>query len=184
MKVKEIMICAFELCGRKDLADFLNGKGNAPVAEAQREAESMLRCYNLAENEIALDYLPIRRTETFYSDGAVLLSAFSQTPLEILSVKSEKGEALSFTQAEESIRVRAGKAVIEYSVRPRVKAQSDEAEIAGKGGGRVLALGAASEYALMSGMLDTAALLDRRFRDALTCACRERGGRIRMRRWV
>ena len=36
----------------------------------------------------------------------------------------------------------------------------------------------------MSGMFDAAALLDRRYRDALACACRERGGRLKMRRWA
>ena len=50
--------------------------------------------------------------------------------------------------------------------------------------GALLALGTACEFALMSGDMETAALLDKRYRDALACACRERGGRFRLRSWV
>ena len=99
-------------------------------------------------------------------------------------MRGARGEKLPFSQTEEGIRVRAGSAEITYSYRPAVKEADDEPSVSGKAGERVLALGTACEYALMSGLTDAAQLLDRRYRDALACACRERGGRLKMRRWV
>ncbi len=184
MKVKQIMSLAAELCGRRDVADFLNKGIAADTAAAEREGETLLRCYNLTENEIALDYLPLKRTEMLESDGMIPFTAFTAAPLEVFSVFNEAGEKLSFSLVEEGLRVRAGKAVVTYSYRPAVKEEDDEPSISGRAGERVLALGTACEYALMSGMLDAASLLDRRYRDAIACACRERGGRMKMRRWA
>ena len=53
MLVRKIMETAAALAGRGDLADFLGGKRVADVSAAQRDAETMLRCFNLAENEAA-----------------------------------------------------------------------------------------------------------------------------------
>lgn len=99
-------------------------------------------------------------------------------------MRDEAGRSLRFAAGEKGVRVREGRAVIRYSVRPRVKGPGDRPELSEKGDARLLALGTACEYALMSGNYDAASLLDRRYRDALACACRERGGRLRMRRWV
>lgn len=184
MRVKEILILAADLACRRDLADYLAGKNGEDASARAREEEMLLRCYNLAENEIALDYLPLRREECFESDGCVPYAAFAEPPVEILSVRDETGRSLRFAAGEKGVRVREGRAVIRYSVRPRVKGPGDRPELSEKGDARLLALGTACEYALMSGNYDAASLLDRRYRDALACACRERGGRLRMRRWV
>lgn len=184
MKVKNIMADAALLCGRRDLADYL-GKGETADAEASlKERETLLRCYNLAENELALDYLPLEKRDAFVSDGLVRYAAFSRPPVEILRVYGERGERLQFSAAEEGVRVRAGRVEIVYSYRPRVKGVSDETELCGKADGRLLALGTACEFALMNGMFEAASLLDGRYRDAIACACRERGGRLKMRRWA
>ena len=184
MKVKQIMASAARLCGRQDVAEYLERGFTEDLSAAEREAETLLKCYNLAENEIALDYLPLRREERFESDGCVPYAAFAEPPVEILSVRDEAGRSLRFAAGEKGVRVREGRAVIRYSVRPRVKGPGDRPELSEKGDARLLALGTACEYALMSGNYDAASLLDRRYRDALACACRERGGRLRMRRWV
>lgn len=184
MKVREILACAAELCGRKDLADFLAGRSGENAAAAERECETLLRCYNMTENEVALDYLPLRREEELHSEGAVPYAAFSAPPVEIFSVRGEGGEKLPFRADEEGLRVRAGRVRVCYSSRPKVKGIGEEAELSRRGDGRLLALGTACEFALLSGMTEEAALLDKKFRDALACACRERGGRLMMRRWA
>ncbi len=183
MKVNKIMIMAAELCGRRDLADYLAGKTGESL-ETEREAESLLCCYNLTENEIALDYLPLRRTQKLISDGEIGYAAFEKAPVEIESVRGADGQKLSFRVAEEGICVRAGEAEVTYSYRPSVKARTDEAELSAKGDARVLALGTACEFSLMNGMTEAASLLDKRYRDALACACRSRGGRLKMRSWI
>ncbi len=184
MRVKEILLLAAELCGRRDLADYLQGKNGEDAAAFARETDTLLRCYNLTENEIALDYLPLKREESLYSDGMIPYTAFALAPVEIFSVRDSSGQRLPFTAGETGIRVRAGEAVVVYSVRPHTKNMSDVPSLDRKGDGRLLALGTACEYALMSGMFEAASLLERRYRDALACACRERGGRLKLRRWV
>ena len=183
MMVREVLVCAAELCGRKDLADFAAGKSGENAAEAERECETLLRCYNMTENEVALDYLPLRREEELISDGRIEYGAFSKPPVEIFAVRGERGEKLPFRTDEEGVRVRAGRTAVSYSYRPAVKKAGDRAELNRKGDGRLLALGTACEFALLNGMTEEAALLDRKYRDALACACRERGGRLKMRRW-
>ena len=184
MRVRDIMVLAAELCGRRDLADFTAGKSGADAGAMQRERETLLRCYNLTENEAALDYLPIKRRETFQTSGEIPYSDLAAPPAEVLAVRGEYGQKLSFTVGERGILVRAGKAEVEYSVRPRVKGEQDKPECAVADCARLLALGTACEFALMSGMTEEAALLDKRYRDALACACRIHGGRFRLRRWV
>ncbi len=184
MKVRNIMVLAAQLCGRRELADYLAGKSAADAGLAESEAELMLRCYNLTENEIALDYLPLWESEAFCSDGQILYVAFSKAPVEIQRVSDRAGNKLSFTVQADGIRVRAGEAIVTYSHRPKVKAQEDDAELNRKGDARLLALGTACEFSLMNGAFDAAAVLDKRYRDALACACRERGGRMKLRRWV
>lgn len=184
MTVKKIMALAAELCGRRDLADFLGGVSAENLPEQQRETETLLQCYNLTENEIALDYLPLRRAQDFDSDGEISYDLFAKPPVEILSVRTASGAKAEFTVAEEGIRTPVGALKVEYSYRPSVKTEEDEAELNLKGDGRLLALGTACEFALLSGMMQEATLLDKRYRDALACACRERGGRLKMRRWI
>lgn len=184
MKVREILVCAAELCGRKDLADFLAGKSGENAAAAERECDTLLRCYNMTENEVALDYLPLKREEELLSEGSVPFSAFAEPPVEIFSARGERGEKLPFRAEEEGLRVRAGKVRVCYSVRPKVKGIGADAELSRRGDGRLLALGTACEFALLSGMTEEAVLLDKKFRDALACACSGRGGRLKMRRWA
>ena len=182
-RVKDVLRLAASLCGREDLAAFLGSGIGEDAAALAAEEETLLRCYNLTEYELASDYLPLRRSETLCSDGQVAYAALSREPLEIVRVRGADGQRLRFVAGEEGVRVRAGEVTVEYNYRPTVKRQGDFPESAA-GGARLLALGTACEFALMSGRLETASLLDRRYRAAIAAACRGRGGRLRMRRWI
>ena len=89
-----------------------------------------------------------------------------------------------FRIAEDGVCVQAGEVNVTYTYRPSVKAREDEAELDRKGDARLMALGTACEFSLMNGMFDAASLLDKRYRDALACACRDRSGRMKMRSWI
>ena len=182
MKVKKIMALAADLVGRWDLSDYLEGKGGADEAGLRRDAEQMLRCFNMTENEAALDYIPLRAERTLFSEGLVPFAALDPAPAEILSVCSADGVRLPFVLTAEGIRVRRGETVIRYRFRPAVKAPSDDADFSA--GERFLALGTACEFALMEGMLDRAAELDVRYKDALAAAGRCKNVRVKGRNWV
>ena len=182
MKVKEIMRAAAELAGRRDLSDYLAGAGGTDTAALQRDAAQMLRCFNLTENEAALDFVPLVREETFLSDGKILFSAFSGRPVEVLAVRGENGRKLHFRADADGIFVRKGETTVRYRFRPDVKSEGDETDFGC--GERFLALGAACEFSLMEGALDRAAELDARYKDALAAAGRQKNGDIRPRRWI
>ncbi len=182
MKVRKIMACAAALVGRRDLCDWLEGKGGVDADGLSRDAEQMLRCFNLTENEAALDFVPLDREEAHVSEGVIPFSALHAPLLEVVSVRSPAGGRLYFRTTEEGIAVRPGEAIVRYRARPAVKGTEDEADFAG--GERFLALGTACEFALMEGMFDRAAELDVRYKDALAAAGKSRGGRMRERRWA
>ncbi len=182
VKVQKIMACAAALVGRRDLCDYLEGKGGADSDGLRRDAEQMLRCFNLAENEVALDFIPLKKEQKVSSDGVIPFSALAWAPVEVEGVFSPAGGRLHFRVTEEGIAVRSGEALVRYRARPAVKCACDEADF--EGGERFLALGTACEFALMEGMLDRAAELDARYKDALAAAARSRGGRMRQRRWI
>ena len=86
--------------------------------------------------------------------------------------------------AESGVRAGAANSDGGYPFSPPVNKAGDDAEYDKRGDARLLALGTACEFSLLGGMTDAAALLDRKYRDALACACRSRGGRLKVRRWV
>lgn len=59
MKVREIAALAAEYIGREDLAEALS----VLEGEPEGELKALLRCYNLVENEVAIDYFPPKREE-------------------------------------------------------------------------------------------------------------------------
>lgn len=121
MLVRKIMETAAALAGRGDLADFLGGKRVADVSAAQRDAETMLRCFNLAENEAASDYLPLVAQQTFPSGGPAAFGDFEKPPLEILWVKDGTGRKLPFSVCGEGVRFPSCAATVGYRYRPLVK---------------------------------------------------------------
>ncbi len=182
MQVKKIMACAASLLGRRDLCGWLEGEGGVDEDGLRRDAEQMLRCYNLTENEAALDYIPLRKREKVCSDGLIPFAALSHTPAEVLAVYGESGEKLPFRVTEEGIAVRRGSAEVYYRARPAVKEAEDDSDY--PNGERFLALGAACEFALMEGMLDRAAELDARYKDALAAAAKSKCVQTKARRWI
>ena len=74
MLVKEIAALAAANMGRDDLIAAIRSLAGEPTGEL----DSLLRCYNLVENEIALDYFPLRKEEAFaVTDGKIAYAQFS-----------------------------------------------------------------------------------------------------------
>lgn len=182
MKVQKIMSLAAELVGRRDLCDYLEGRGGTDEAGLRRDAEQMLKCFNMTENEAALDYIPLRAERALFSEGMIPFSALEPAPAEILAVFSREGVKLPFVVCADGIRVRRGEVVVRYRFRPDVKAASDDTDF--DAGERFLALGTACEFALMEGLLDRAAELDVRYKDALAAAGRSKSVRVKGRSWI
>ena len=193
MLVKDIAAQAAFLLGKQEVSDYLKGDSDVTPEYTEqeekalvKEANTLLRCYNIVENEIALDYLPLTAEETVTSStGALPYSSFLHTPVTILSVTDEYGNKLPFTIFPEYVKTHKGTAVITYAYSPRTKAMEDGSEYGARVPERLLSYGVACEYCLVSGLYDEALLWDKKYKDALLCAhSASRPHVIRSRRWV
>ena len=80
MKVQKIMACAAALVGRRDLCDWLEGKGGVDSDGLRRDAEQMLKCFNLAENEAALDFIPLKGKTAYFRTALCPFRRFLPRP--------------------------------------------------------------------------------------------------------
>ena len=89
MTVKEVLDCAAFLLGKEETQAYLNQSEAEGTPQVQRETELLLRCYNIVENEIALDYLPLTAEESFIAEnGTIPYTSFSRFPVSVSSERS------------------------------------------------------------------------------------------------
>lgn len=183
MKVKEVLALAAANLGREDLASAVS----AADAKAEGELKTLLGCYNTVENEVALDYYPLIRSEQMQiADGKIYYTMFSRTPVCIYGVRTSAGRALPYEKFSDRLETekRRGPYTVVYSYAPSAKALGAEAEADARVSPRLLALGVACEFCLVTGRPGEAKLWESRYRDALSAAGRTRKRlAMRSRRW-
>jgi hypothetical protein len=186
MKVREILSQAAFLLGKEELDEFFAGNDTSAESALQQDAETFLRCYNMVENEIALDYLPLTTEQTMdASAGKVMYTAFLRTPVSITGVTDVYGNKLPYTIFPTYLQTAKGRVAVTYSYAPTEKVLSSESEFVARASKNLLAFGVAGEYCLMKGLYEEAVVWDKKFRDALLCACAQNSPRVvRSRRWV
>ena len=183
IKVKEVIRLAAELVGRSDLA-----------AEAEKESSLkeelllFLHCFNLVENEIALDYFPLKRRETLLPEnGKLLYTQFSEAPVSVLKVTDTRAHGLPFEAFPTHLDVKGyhGEVAVSYAYAPREKGIADDSDLGGRISARLIAYGAAAEFLLATGRFSEAATFDKKYREALVAANNVRRRLlIRGRRWA
>lgn len=183
MKVKEVLALAAANLGREDLASAVS----AADAAAEGELKTLLGCYNSVENEVALDYYPLVRTDRMeIAEGKIYYTMFSRSPVCIYGVRTSAGRALPYEKLSDRIETekRRGPYLVIYSYAPAVKALGADVEADPRVSPRLLALGAASEFCLVTGKFREAELWESRYRDALRAVGRTRKKlAMRSRRW-
>ena len=188
MKVKDVISLAAANLGRDDLVARVEDRAAEPFGELS----SLLRCYNLVENEVALDYFPLKAEELFTEEqigcgGVLPYREFSRAPVEILSVKGEGGFPLSFEIRPAALLLPpfAKRACVFYTYSPKEKEWGDDAEIAANVSERLLSFGVCCEFCLTNGQYGEAATWERKFREALRAAnVRHKKLTVRSRRWA
>lgn len=183
MKVKEIVTMASELIGVYDsVAVDLEGSAN----DYGRDTQALLTAVSLVENEIALDYLPLKAEDTVVNDlGIVRFSHLSNAPVRILSVTDEWGNAEKFEIFPDFIRVKRGKVKILYTYAPIEKTLDQQLETASVVSARVFAYGVCKEYCTAVGLYEQAGVWDRKFKDGMMAAMRLGKSRVvASRRWA
>lgn len=188
MLVRDVLRLAAENITLTQLAqEFASAADDsAPLSD---DARSLLRCYRLVENEVALDYCPLEKSETVYPLAEkVQYASFTSAPVNILDVTDAQGNRLSYTlyAAYLVIPDADGAVNIRYSYAPPLAEPSDEVAFPARISARLLAAGVCAEYLLTCGRYAEAAVWEGKFRDGLRAAevFRKKLCAIRSRRWV
>lgn len=184
MKVKDIIIMtAAELGLLESVQAHLDGGENSVGARA---AELLLTCFNLVENELALDYLPLLAEDELTSaTGAVEYSALEYPVVKVLSVENEWGDSVKFKLFPTYLKTQAGKVKITYTYTPKEKGMDEASDYMTQVSKRLFVYGMAAEYLLATGQFEEAAAWDRKYKEGIEAAYRVLPcKRIRSRRWA
>lgn len=180
MTVQSVMILAAELLGRQELKEaVLSGT-------ASEEAKALLRCYNLVENEVALDYFPLKKTEHLTGEnGKIPYTAFSEFPVDVLRATAD-GISMRFEIFPEYLKLHSGNSAdVTYSYAPAEKSVGEDTAFGDKISARLLAAGVCSEYLLTERRYEESKMWGLRYYDALRAAgILRRTLSVRARRWV
>ncbi len=184
MRVKEVLALAAAMLGREDLAASVYDLAGEPAGELA----SLLCCYNLVENEIALDYFPLKYEQIFVAEsGCVPYTRFDYAPVCVNAVTSG-GKPVAFKEFPDCLKadVRRGESVsVIYSYSPAQKGWEDDGSFSEKISPRLLALGVAHEFCLSRGQYSEAAMWEKKYRESLKAAnIIRRKLAVRSRRWV
>ncbi len=155
-------------------------------SEGSVAVENLVRCFNLVENELATDYLPLFAEDTVETEtGAVYYKDLERSPVRIMRVTDGTGEDIPFTLFPEFLKAQAGKLLIRYAYAPKEKTLDENSDYQLLVSLRLFAYGMAAEYALASGRYEDAAVWSKKYRNAVYAAYRKKPIRkIQSRRWV
>lgn len=186
MKIKQILALAAQELGREDLKAAVLGEENAP--DCGEEVDNLLRCYNFIENEIALEYFPLRAEETFrVQNGRLAYTLFSHAPVDIHKAADGAGRSLKFEifPAYLSLPKDADTVCVTYSYAPERKDIEGDSAFSGKISERLLSYGVASEFLISMARYSESDLFQKRYQDALRAAgILRRRLAMSARRWV
>lgn len=183
MKVKNIMIKAARLLGNADnVQSYLSGVGTS----GKEQADLLLTCFNLVENELALDYIPLIKEETFtLTNGKLAYSKFSSSVVRILRVEDKNGETVPFRLFASYMEADEKTVTVRYAYTPVEKTINSESEYAVGVSERLLAYGMAAEYCTALGLYEEANVWDKKYKEGIEAARRVgTKSKLPSRRWV
>ena len=183
MTVREVvMLAAEELRIASEVAEYFDGAS----AVGKEKAELLLTCFNVVENELALDYVPVHAEEKISSvTGEIQFSQLKNSPVRILQVSNTKGETLEFSLFPKYLKTQKGVVYVSYTYTPATKTINDESDFSMNISSRLMAYGIAAEYAMAMGEFAESSLWDKKYKDAIEAAYQMKsGGKIAARRWA
>lgn len=164
--------------------------GISEALESGEAAEKILsllvKCYNIVENELALDYLPLTaEDEVETATGTVEFSVLKENAVRICKVADESGEAVKFKLFPTYLKTQPGKLKIWYTYTPQEKVADDKCECALGVSARMIAYGVAAEYCLCMSLYEESAVWDKKYKGAIEAVYKATPSkRIQSRRWL
>ena len=182
MTVKEAIEETAELLGLGAVKTYLQGGEDE---EGEKAAKALIRCFNVVENELALDYLPLCAEDTLASPtGRVLFSQLTYPAVRVISVKDESGNRVKFRLFPDCIKTQPGRIQVAYTYTPKEKTVKDSSDFVLQTSKRLFSYGMASEYCLAAGLYEEAEIWDKKYKDAVEAAYRVSPSKVlKSRRW-
>lgn len=169
MLVRDCVAFAAETLDLKNVVKYLKTGETSVYNNVSDTIDTLLCAYNTIADEIARDFIKLTRCEDFsVVDGEIKLKKFSDNPLKIISVKSMGGDVVSAKIYPDKIITDLSQASVEYVYSPPKRQLDDECDFTySEIGYRVLGLGTAAQYCLISGMYEEAVIYNDKFIDAM-----------------
>ncbi len=184
VKVESVVKLAADFLGLRDCIDRVldDDWGDNDYAVYN----GLIRCYNLVETEVATDYAPLVCEEKISCNGGKAdYEKLSRSPAYIIAVLDRFGNKVKFRLFPTYFAAADGEYTARYAALPKTKDISDECECAPSVTQRVIAYGVAAEYCVQNGLYAEHAVWDKKFKNGLAAACKQRGGQtLKGRSWV
>ena len=181
MTVKEILRASAQALGLENAVAYIDGK-----SQDSTETDTLLHCFNLVENELALDYLPLY-AETLLQTltGIVKYELLPYAAVRVLSVRNFEDEAVEYKLFPAHIKTQPGNIKIAYTYAPSEKTLKDESDFFLQASVRLFVYGIAAECTLAEGQFEESAVWDKKYKDAITAAYHAQPCKVlRSRRWA
>ena len=183
--VENVVRLAAQMLGLGETAEeYFDGN---PTDETKRIVQGLVGCFNLVENELAADYLPLVCEETLSTDeeGCIEYRRLSKKVAYIISVRDKFGATVNAKRMPMHLALDVGEYVVRYAALPAEKTANDRCEYEAGASARLLAYGVAAEYCLHKGLYAEHAAWDKKYKEALLIACKSRsGGWLKERAWI
>ncbi len=175
MTVKDILKIVCEFIEQNEILS----KWNASIAlntYEQNTVDFLVKCFNLVNQEIASEYLPLLCTEAVDVENDFLdFSSLSNKVLNIVSVEDENSMTLRYKKYPNSIKIFGYAKSVTYNFLPEDLTISDDVSLFNGLTARVYAYGIASEFFLVKGMSSEAQIFEERFKQGLFALSRQKG---------
>mgnify|MGYP005802189387 FL=1 len=183
MLVKDIIALACDFTENSDLKKALE-ENEALTDEQNVLCDSLVKCFNLVNNEIASEYIPHIKSETIKTqDFRIDFSSLSYSPCQIISVRDTAGRMVKFKVFDDYIIAMANVVEVVYTTLPHeLTLQSQFSSVLPE---RVYAYGIAREYYFLQTLFDDADIWEERFKNTLQVLQRKRSDTVMpRRRWL
>ncbi len=187
MIVKDILKMTAEMAGENQTVLYFEEKGVDDLAFCEENARLLLRCYNLIVEELALEYLPLKREEEVtVKEGKIYFSNLDFIPLRIISVRLKNGRKVPYRFVNDYLEVENGDLIIEYNYRLKPALEDDEVAYCNTViGPYALIYGILSQYLLEKGRVSESNLYQEKYLSAIRARIAEkRPLKIPGRRWM
>ena len=183
--VENVVRLAARMIGLEEKTDaYFNGSVSE---EGTRIVQGLVNCFNLVENELAVDYLPLVCEDTLSTDdnGRIEYARLSKKVAYVICARDACGNVARAKRMPTHLALDVGEYVVRYAALPEEKTAEGVCEYEVGVSERLLAYGVAAEYCLHKGLYAEHAAWDKKYRDALAAACKSRKDvRLKERAWI